>query len=160
MSENRYGNLLDKYTGNESNNSNRILNDFTRSKKEEGKDKYGTLLDNVGELRTIYDSILDCEKATSKYRRNKAEEERQEQERIKKNRERKEQELQARKDKNTAFVEDYLAKKEAEQKAIEEKKKKETEQAEIYKNIERLMETSPAAAHAYAEIYANKLKMI
>lgn len=37
MSENRYGNLLDRYTGKESNNSNRILNDFTRSKKVEGK---------------------------------------------------------------------------------------------------------------------------
>ena len=104
--------------------------------------------------------MLDCEKATSEYRRNKAEEERQEQERIQKNRERKEQELQARKDKNTAFVEDYLAKKEAEQKAIEEKKKKEAEQAEIYKHIEKLMQTSPKAAEAYAEIYANKLKKI
>lgn len=160
MSENRYGNLLDKYMGKERNNSNKILNDFTRSKKEEGNGKYGTLLNNVGELRTIYDSMLDCEKATSEYRRNKAEEERQEQERIQKNRERKEQELQARRDKNTAFVEDYLAKKEAAQKAIEEKKKKEAEQAEIYKHIEKLMQTSPKAAEAYAEIYANKLKMI
>ena len=81
-------------------------------------------------------------------------------ERIQKNRERKEQELQAHIDKNTAFVDDYLAKKEAEQKAIEDKKKKEAEQAEIYKHIEKLMETSPEAAKAYAEIYANKLKKI
>ena len=44
MSENKYGNLLDKYMEKESNNSNKILNDFTRSKKEEGKGKYGTLL--------------------------------------------------------------------------------------------------------------------
>lgn len=160
MSENRYGNLLDKYMGKERNNSNKILNDFTRSKKEEGKGKYGTLLNNVGELRTIYDSMLDCEKATSEYRRNKAEEERQEQERIQKNREREKQELQARRDKNTAFINDYLAKKEATQKAIEEKKKKEAEQAEIYKHIEKLMQTSPKAAEAYAEIYANKLKKI
>ena len=160
MNENKYGNLLDKYLDDNNNNSNRIMDDFKRRKKDEGNGRYGTLFDNVGELRTIYDSMLDCEKATSEYRRNKAEEERQEQERIQKNRERKEQELQAHRDKNTAFVEDYLAKKEAEQKAIEEKKKKEAEQAEIYKHIEKLMQTSPKAAEAYAEIYANKLKKI
>ena len=36
MSQNKYGNLLDKYTGKESNNSNKILNDFqgVRKKKE------------------------------------------------------------------------------------------------------------------------------
>lgn len=160
MSENRYGNLLDKYTGKESNNSNRILNDFTRSKKEEGKGKYGTLLDNVGELPTIYDKILDVENATRRMNQEEAEKQTKHEQEIKAKHERKEQELQARKDKNTVFVEDYLAKKEAEKKAIEEKKKKEAEQAEIYKHIEKLMETSPAAAQAYAEIYANKLKMI
>ena len=90
---------------------------------------------------------------------NKEYKEKHEQE-IKAKHEREKQELQARRDKNTAFVDDYLAKKEAEQKAIEEKKKKEAEQAEIYKHIEKLMETSPEAAKAYAEIYANKLKMI
>ena len=52
MRENRYGNLLDKYMGKESNNSNRILNDFTRSKKEEGKGKYGTLLNCIFRLNS------------------------------------------------------------------------------------------------------------
>lgn len=38
--------------------------------------------------------------------------------------------------------------------------REEEEKAEIYRHIERLMETSPEAAKAYAEIYANKLKKI
>ena len=160
MSENKYGNLLDKYMEKESNNSNKILNDFTRSKKEEGKGKYGTLLDNVDKLPTIYDKILDVENATRRMNQEEAEKQAEHEREIKLKRERKEQELQAHRDKNTAFVEDYLAKKEAEQKAIEEKKKKEAEQAEIYKHIEKLMETSPEAAKAYADIYANKLKKI
>lgn len=160
MSENRYENLLDKYTGKESNNSNKILNDFTRSKKEEGKGKYGTLLDNVDKLPTIYDKILDVENATRRMNQEEAEKQAKHEQEIKAKHEREKKELQARRDKNTAFVEDYLAKKEAEQKAIEEKKKKEAEQAEIYKHIEKLMQTSPEAAKAYAEIYANKLKKI
>ena len=53
-----------------------------------------------------------------------------------------------------------LKKKKAEQDAIKMKKKEEAEKAEIYRHIERLMETSPAAAQAYADIYANKLKKI
>lgn len=160
MSENKYGNLLDKYTGKESNNSNRILDNFTKSKKEEGKGRYGNLLDNVDKFPTIYDKILDVEMATRRMNQEEAEEQARHEQEIKAKRERKEQELQARRDKHNAFIEDYLAKKEAEQKAIEEKKQKESEQAEIYKNIEKLMVTSPAAAQAYAEIYANKLKMI
>lgn len=160
MRENRYGNLLDKYMGKESNNSNRILNDFTRSKKEEGKGKYGTLLNNVDNLPTIYDKILNVENATRRMNQEEAEKQAEHEREIKLKREREKQELQARRDKNTAFINDYLAKKEATQKAIEEKKKKEAEQAEIYKHIEKLMQTSPKAAEAYAEIYANKLKMI
>ena len=73
MSENKYGNLLDKYMEKESNNSNKILNDFTRSKKEEGKGKYGTLLDNVDKLPTIYDKILDVENATRRMNQEEAE---------------------------------------------------------------------------------------
>ena len=73
MSENKYGNLLDKYMKKESNNSNKILNDFTRSKKEEGKGKYGTLLNNVDKFPTIYDKILDVENATRKMNQEEAE---------------------------------------------------------------------------------------
>lgn len=41
MSENKYGNLLDKYMEKESNNSSVILNKYTSSKKEEGKADMG-----------------------------------------------------------------------------------------------------------------------
>ena len=149
MSEKRYGNLLDKYTGKESNNSNRILNDFTRSKKEEGKGKYGTLLDNVDKLPTIYDKILDVENATRRMNQEEAEKQAKHEREIKLKRERQEQELQAHRDKNTAFVEDYLAKKEAEQKTIEEKKKKEAEKADFYMRVERLMNIDPHIAETY-----------
>ncbi|MCF2642218.1 hypothetical protein I6E50_07345 [Roseburia hominis] len=149
MSEKRYGNLLDKYTGKESNNSNRILNDFTRSKKEEGKGKYGTLLDNVDKLPTIYDKILDVENATRRMNQEEAEKQAKHEREIKLKRERQEQELQAHIDKNNAFVEDYLAKKEAEQKAIEKKKKEEAEKADFYMRVERLMNIDPHIAETY-----------
>ena len=160
MNENKYGNLLDKYTGNGSNNSNKIVDDFKNRKKEEGKGRYGTLLDNVDKFPTPYDKMLDVENAMREMKRKEAEEQARHEQEIKAKREREKRELQARKDRNDAFVNDYLAKKEAEQKAIEEKKKKEAEQAEIYRNIEKMMETCPEAAKAYAEIYAKKLKMI
>lgn len=149
MSEKRYGNLLDKYTGKESNNSNRILNDFTRSKKEEGKGKYGTLLDNVDKLPTIYDKILDVENATRRMNQEEAEKQAKHEREIKLKRERQEQELQAHIDKNNAFVEDYLAKKKAEQKAIEKKKKEEAEKADFYMRVERLMNIDPHIAETY-----------
>ena len=149
MSEKRYGNLLDKYTGKESNNSNRILNDFTRSKKEEGKGKYGTLLDNVDKLPTIYDKILDVENATRRMNQEEAEKQAKHEREIKLKRERQEQELQAHIDKNNAFVEDYLAKKEAEQKAIEKKKKEEAEKADFYMRVEILMNIDPHIAETY-----------
>ena len=149
MSEKRYGNLLDKYTGKESNNSNRILNDFTRSKKEEGKGKYGTLLDNVDKLPTIYDKILDVENATRRMNQEEAEKQAKHEREIKLKRERQEQELQVHIDKNNAFVEDYLAKKEAEQKAIEKKKKEEAEKADFYMRVERLMNIDPHIAETY-----------
>ena len=104
--------------------------------------------------------MLNVENALREANRKEAEKEDRRRQDIKEKHEREQQELQERRDRHNAFIEDYLAKKEAEKKAIEEKKKKEAEQAEIYKNIEKLMETSPAAAQAYAEIYANKLKMI
>lgn len=159
MSENKYGHLLDKYME-KSNNSNKILNDFKNRKKEEGEGRYGNLLDNVGNYPTIYDKMMDVENAMREMKRKEAEEQSRHEQDIKEKRERKEQELQTHRDKNTAFVEDYLSKKKAEQEAIEKKKKEEAEQAEIYKHIEKLMETSPKAAEAYADIYANKLKKI
>lgn len=120
----------------------------------------GILINNVDNLPTIYDKILNVENAIRRMNQEEAEKQAEHEREIKLKREREKQELQARRDKNTAFINDYLAKKEAAQKAIEEKKKKEQEQAEIYKHIEKLMQTSPKAAEAYAEIYANKLKMI
>lgn len=160
MSENKYGNLLDKYMEKESNNSSVILNKYTSSKKEEGKSRYGNLLDNVDKFPTAYDQMLNVENAMRRMKQEEAEEQARHEQEIKAKREREKQELEARREQNTAFVEDYLAKKESEQKAIEERKKKEAEQAEIYRNIEKMMQTCPKAAEAYAEIYANKLKMI
>lgn len=160
MKENKYGHLLDKYIENEGKNRSRIIDDFTRSKKKEGKGKYGNLLDDVDRFPTIYDKMLDVENATRRMKMKEAEKQAKHECEIKAKREREERELQARREQNTAFVEEYLAEKKAKQEAIEKKKKEEAEKAEIYKNIEKLMQTSPEAAKAYADIYANKLKMI
>ena len=160
MSENRYGNLLDKYMDGSKKYTSPLLSKEEQKYKAEGESRYGDLLKNAKENDKLYEDIINASNVGLRLRQERAEEERQANLRRQERIEREKQALQARRDKNTAFVEDYLAKKEAAQKAIEEKKKKEAEQAGIYKHIEKLMQTSPKAAEAYAEIYANKLKMI
>lgn len=117
----------------------------------------GTL---IPEVCVPDDDILKVSDMGRKLNQQRAEEEHQANLRMQERREREERELQERRAKHDATINGMLAKKKAEQDAIEKKKKEEAEKAEIYKHIERLMETSPKAAEAYAEIYANKLKKI
>lgn len=161
MNENKYGHLLDKYLDDGKNYTSPILSkEAEKYNKSEEEKRYGDLLKNAKPDYKLYDDIVNASNAGLRLQQQRAEEERQANLRMKERREREERELQERREKHDATINAMLAKKKAEQAAIEQKKKKEAEQAEIYKHIERLMETSPEAAKAYADIYANKLKKI
>jgi len=161
MGENRYGNLLDKYIDGGKNYTSPILNkEAQKYNKSEEEKRYGGLLKNAKPDYKLYDDIVNASNAGLRLKQQRAEEERQANLRMQERIEREQRELQERKDKHDATINNMLAKKKAEQEAVEKRKKEEAEKAEIYKHIERLMETSPKAAEAYAEIYANKLKRI
>ena len=60
-------------------------------------------------------------------------------------------ELQERQDKHNAYINDFLKKKEAEQEAIAQKKKEETEKADFYMLVERLANIDPHMAEVYIQ---------
>ena len=161
MSENKYGNLLDKYLDGGKKYTSPILSEAAQKyNKSEEEKRYGDLLKNAKPNDKLYDDILKVSDMGRRLNQQRAEEERQANLRMQERREREERELRERREKHDATINSMLAKKKAEQDAIEKKKKEEAEKAEIYRHVERLMETSPEAAKAYADIYANKLKKI
>lgn len=160
MSENKYGHLLDKYIDGGKKYTSPLLSREEEKYKSEGESRYGDLLKNAKPNDKLYNDIINASNAGLRLRQQREEEERQANLRMKQRREREERELQERREKHDATINNMLAKKKAEQDAIVQKKKEESEKAEIYRHIERLMETSPEAAKAYADIYANKLKKI
>lgn len=156
MSENKYGHLLDKYMdGCNKKDYSGILQKEAKKYKGTGNNRYGNLLENAKPDYKLYDNILSVSDTCRVARQHKAEEERQlrakRQERI----EREKREMDEHIEKNNAFVNSYLEKKQAEQEAIrkarEEKCKKEAEQQEFYKNIDRLMNISPKLADVFVE---------
>lgn len=160
MSESRYGNLLDKYMNGGQKYTNQLLNESQNKHEAEGKTRYGDLLKNAKPNYKLYEDMVKISECNRKIKQQRAEEEHQNNLRRQRRIEQEQIKEQERKDRINAAIDNMLKKKKAEQEVIEEKKKKEQEQAEIYKHIEKLMQTSPKAAEAYAEIYANKLKMI
>lgn len=160
MSESRYGNLLDQYMNGEQKYTNQLLNESQNKHEAEGKTKYGDLLKNAKPNYEFYENMVKVAECGRKIKQQRAEEELQNNLRRQRRMEQDQIREQERKDRINATIDNMLEKKKAEQEVIEEKKKKEQEQAEIYKHIEKLMQTSPKAAEAYAEIYANKLKKI
>ena len=161
MNENKYGNLLDKYMDGGKNYTSPLLTqEAQKYNKSEEEKRYGDLLKNAKPNDKLYEDIINASNAGLRLRQQREEEERQANLRMQQRIEREEREMQERREKHDATINNMLAKKKAEQDAIAKKKKEEEEKAEIYRHIERLMETSPEAAKAYAEIYANKLKKI
>lgn len=161
MNENKYGHLLDKYMDGGKKYTSPILSqEAQKYNKSEEEKRYGDLLKNAKPNDKLYDDILKVSDMGLRLKQQRAEEERLANLRMKERQEREERDLQERRAKHDATINNMLAKKKAEQDAIEKKKKEEAEKAEIYRHIERLMETSPEAAKAYADIYANKLEKI
>lgn len=161
MNENKYGNLLDKYLDGGKKYTSPILSkEAQKYNKSEEEKRYGDLLKNAKPNDKLYDDILKVSDMRLRLKQQRAEEEKLANLRRKERQEREERELQERRAKHDETINNMLAKKKAEQDAIAKKKQEEAEKAEIYRHIERLMETSPEAAKAYADIYANKLKKI
>lgn len=156
MSENKYGHLLDKYMdGGEKKDYSGMLQKRREKYKGAEDDKYGNLLENAKPDYTVYDDILNVSNTCRVARQQKAEEERQIQERMQERIEREKREMDEHIERNNAFVNSYLEKKQAEQEAIrkarKEKRKEEAEQQELYNSIDRLMNISPKLADAFVE---------
>lgn len=156
MSENKYGHLLDKYMdGCEKKDYSGILQKETKKYKDTENNRYGNLLENAKPDYKLYDNILSVSDTCRVARQHKEEEELQIQAKRQERIEREKREMDEHIEKNNAFVNAYLEKKQAEQevirKAREEKLKEETEQQELYKSIDRLMNISPKLADAFIE---------
>lgn len=119
MNENRYGNLLDKYTsGSRKSNENPI-------KKEEGKNRYGNLLDSIKPDDFLERNMERACNTINAMTQIKEKREEQVRNRIQEREELKQKMLEECKKQNRAFVEPYLEKKRAEAKEREERKKEE-----------------------------------
>lgn len=156
MSENKYGNLLDKYMGGgEKKDYSGILQKEERKYKGAENNIYGNLLENAKPDYAVYDDILNVSDTCRAFRQQKAEEERQIQTRRQERIEREKRKMDEHIERNSAFVNSYFEKKQAEQKVIrkarEEKRKEEAEQQELYNSIDRLMNISPKLADAFVE---------
>lgn len=135
MSDNRYGNLLDKYIDGGKKYYSPLLSQEEKKYKAEGENRYGDLLKNAKANDKLYDDILKVGEMGRKINQQRAEEERQANLRRQERIEREERELQEHRDKHNATIDSMLEKKKAEQDAIAQKKKEEEEKAEIYRHI-------------------------
>lgn len=103
----------------------------------------------------LYDNILSVSDTCRVARQHKEEEELQIQAKRQERIEREKREMDEHINRNNAFVNSYLEKKQAEQEAIrkarEEKRKEKAEQQELYNSIDRLMNISPKLAEAFIE---------
>lgn len=156
MSENKYGHLLDKYmNGCEKKDYSGILQKEEKKYKGTGNNRYGNLLENAKPDYKLYDNILSVSETCRVARQQRTEEEHRLQVKRQERIEREKREMDEHINRNNAFVNSYLEKKQAEQEAIrkerEEKLKEETEQQELYKSIDRLMSISPKLADAFIE---------
>lgn len=127
MSENKYGHLLDKYMdGSEKKDYSGILQKEEKKYKGAENDRYGNLLENAKPDYTLYDGILDVSDTCRAARQQKAEEERQIQERMQERINREKREMDEHIERNNAFVNSYLEKKQAEQEAIAKAREEKT----------------------------------
>lgn len=145
-SNDKYGGLLNKFMDDAN------LDYATKMAREkESKDKYGGLLERAKPNDTILNDILNVSNACRNIQRKRADEYEQANLRRQERIEREQAELQERQDKHTAYINDFLKKKEAEQEAIAKKKKEEAEKADFYKRVERLANIDPHMAEVYIQ---------
>ncbi len=142
--QNKYGHLLDKYM-----DDAHVDFRVKQEREQAEKDKYGGLLDKEKPDDTILNDILNVSNACQNIRQQRADEYERNNQRRQERIERERAELQERQDKHTAYINDFLKKKEAEQKVIAWKKKEEAEKADFYQRVERLANIDPHMAEVY-----------
>lgn len=136
---NKYGHLLDKYM-----DDNSVDYKTKQEREEETKNKYGNLLDNAKPDYSTLELMVKIENSNIERRKREAEEKERANQRRKERIEREEREHQERIDRNSTFVESFLAKKEAEReaerKAAEEKRLKAEREQNFLNGIQRLID--------------------
>lgn len=141
----RYGDLLDKYVDNA-----HAEYSIKQEREEEARNRYGYLLDYAKPDYKIYKDIIGVDDACRRMRQQRTDDYEQanirRQERIKN--EKKEQ--QERIDRNNAFVNSYLEKKEAERKEAEEKRKEAEREQKFLNSIQRMIDVKDEASEMVA----------
>lgn len=140
----KYGGLLDKYM-----DDKHVDYRIKMEREKEAKNKYGSLLEKAQPNDTILNDILNVSNACRNIQQKKADEYEQENIRRQEHIKREQEELQERQNRHTAYINNYLEKKETEQKAIAQKKKEEAEKADFHKRVERLANIDPHMAEVY-----------
>lgn len=164
MTENKYGNLLDKFAnGEKTNDYNGMLDSEKQKCIKESENRYGNLLRNVSQNSKHLDTMENMVNSMDNLKRKRAEENRQFDERLQNRIEREKQGQEERTGKNNVFINDFLQKKRTEQEREEIKaqerereKMKEAEEQKAYSNIDRLMSINPKLADAYVGVMANR----
>jgi len=148
-SQNKYEHLLDKYVDD-------AHADYRtkQEREEEARSRYGHLLDYAKPNNKIYEDILGMDDACIRVRQQRAEDYEQANIRRQERIEREKREQQERTDRNNAFVNSYLEKKEAERKAAEEKRKEAEREQSFLNSIQRMINARDEASEMIARTNA------
>ena len=147
--QNKYGHLLDKYV-----DGAHADYQTKQEREEEARSIYGHLLDYAKPNNKIYEDILGMDDACRRVRQQRAEANIQANIRRQERIEREKREQQERTDRNNAFVNSYLEKKEAERKAAEEKRKEAEREQSFLNSIQRMINARDEASEMIARTNA------
>ncbi len=139
--QNKYRHLLDKYV-----DSTHADYHTRQEREEEARSRYGHLLDYAKPNNKIYEDILGMDDACRRVRQQRAEDYEQANIRRQERIESEKREQQERTDRNNAFVNSYLEKKEAERKAAEEKRKEAEREQNFLNGIQRMINARDEAS--------------
>ncbi|GFI68287.1 hypothetical protein IMSAG249_00103 [Lachnospiraceae bacterium] len=145
----RYGHLLDKYVDN-------AHADYStkQEREEEIRNRYGHLLNYAKPDHRIYEDIIMAGDACRRMRQQRADEYEQANIRRQERIENEKREQQERIDRNNAFVNSYLEKKEGERKAAEEKRKEAEREQKFLNSIQRMINAKEEASEMIARTNA------
>ena len=147
--QNKYGHLLDKYV-----DGAHADYQTKQKREEEARNRYGHLLDYAKPDYKIYEDILGADDACRRVRQQRADDYEQANIRRQERIEKEKRELQERADRNNAFVDSYLEKKEAERIAAEEKSKEAEREQSFLNSIQRMINSKKEATEMIARTNA------
>lgn len=146
---NPYGHLLDKYL-----DGTHFGYRTEKQKEEEARERYGHLLDYAKPDYKIYKDIIGVDDACRRMRQQRTDDYEQANIRRKERIENERREQQESIDRNNAFVNSYLEKKEAERKAAEEKRKEAEQEQKFLNSIQRMIDVKDEASEMVARTNA------